>query len=350
MSLLKRISCSLAVAAVTLALTACSNAADEHEITITASVRPPETLVLPHRASAAAAAEPPCGAGATHAAALAAGLVAQRIYALELESPEVRSDRRQIESYGPLLSALARGERAAVAQAVTSLVYSHTHVVRLRVSGGGGVLADVGGPYIIAPVSGTLRQGGRVLGHYVFSVQDDLGYVKLEHRFVGLPLILRTGSRRLPVEGTLAQSAAALPDSGPVDYAGQRYEAFTVHARAFPDSALRATLLVPASASAAVGCGAVRVAELGRIGRRVWDRFITVGSPLSSYPRALQSLTGALGYVRAGSRQIAGSSTPGPSRLPASGSVRYGGTRYRVISFAASSEAGQVRVYQLIAP
>ena len=92
------------------------------------------------------------------------GLVAQRIYALELESPEVRSDRRQIESYGPLLSALARGDARRWRRRCTSLVYSHTHVVRLRVSGRGGVLADVGGPYIIAPVSGTLRQGGRVLG------------------------------------------------------------------------------------------------------------------------------------------------------------------------------------------
>jgi hypothetical protein len=295
-------------------------------------------------------AEAPCRAGATHAAALAARLVARRIYGLELDSPEVRSDRREIESYGPLLSALAGGGRAAVTQAVTSLVYSHTHVVRLRVSGRGGVLADVGGPYIIAPVSGTLRRGGRVLGHYVFSVQDDLGYVKLEHRFVGLGLILRTGSRRVPVEGTLPQSAAGLPASGPVDYAGAHYEALTLRARAFPDTALRVTLLVPASARSALGCDAVRVAELGRIGRRIWERFITVGAPVASYPRSLRSLTGALAYVRAGSRQIAGSSSPGPSRLPASGSVRYRGTSYRVISFAARSEAGQVRVYQLIAP
>ena len=120
--------------------------------------------------------------------------------------------------------------------------------------------------------------------------------------------------------------------------------------RAFPDSALRVTLLVPAAGSATLGCAAIRVAELGRIGRRIWERFITVGAPLSSYPRALRSLTGALAYVRAGARQIAGSSSPGPSQLPASGTVRYRGVSYYVSSFAARSEAGPVRVYQLIAP
>ena len=123
--------------------------------------------------------EAPCGAGATHAAALAAGLVARRS-TRRADSAEVRSDHHPIESDRPLLSALSGGARAAGTQAVTSLVYSHTHVVRLRVSGQGGVLANVGGPYIIAPVGGTLRRGGRVLGHYVFSVQDDLGYVKLD--------------------------------------------------------------------------------------------------------------------------------------------------------------------------
>ena len=218
MSLMKRMSCSLAVAPLALALTACATAArpDAASVSTAAQRQAPAAA---HAAATAPTGEAPCGTGATHTTALAAGVVASRIYKLELDSAEVRADRRQIEGYGPLLSALAGGNRAAVAQAVTSLVYSHTHVVRLRVSGRGGVLADVGGPFIIAPVSGTLRAGGRVLGHYAFSVQDDLGYVKLEHRFVGLPLILRQGARRLPVEGTLPQSAAGLPDGGPVDYA-----------------------------------------------------------------------------------------------------------------------------------
>ena len=129
-------------------------------------------------------------------------------------------------------------------------------------------------------------------------------------------MILRTGSHRVPVEGTLPQSAAGIPDSGPVDYAGTRYEAFTLRARAFPDTALRVTLLVPASAGSALGCDAVRVAELGRIGRRVWQRFITVGAPVASYPRSLRSLTGALVYVRSGSRQIAGAPAPARRSCP----------------------------------
>ena len=81
---------------------------------------------------------------------------------------------------------------------MTSLVYSHTHIVRLRVTRGGTVLADVGGPYIIAPVSGLLRVHGRTVARYVLSVQDDLGYVKLETRYIGFPLLLRRGAQRIP--------------------------------------------------------------------------------------------------------------------------------------------------------
>ncbi len=132
------------VATLGLALGACGAAANDGDRAAGLAAAPP-------------AAGAPCGSGSGQAAALAAGMVARRIYDQELSSVEVRSDRSQIESFQPLLAALAGGDRAAVGEAVTSLVFSHTHVVRLRVSTPAGVLADVGGPYILAPLSGALR-------------------------------------------------------------------------------------------------------------------------------------------------------------------------------------------------
>ena len=40
----------------------------------------------------------------------------------------------------------------------------------------------VSGPYVIAPVTGSLRSGGKVIGSFVMSVQDDVGFTKLETR------------------------------------------------------------------------------------------------------------------------------------------------------------------------
>ncbi len=186
-----------------------------------------------------------CGARAAEVLATSAGTVAERIYASEVKSSEVLSDKHQIESDGPLLSAMAGGNSAAIKAAVHTLVYSHTHIVRLRVSRGTTLLADDGGPYILAPVSGRLRSHGKEVGHFVFSVQDDLGYVKLETRFVGAPLVLRTDAGNVPIEGLVKPGPDTIPDRGPVAYRGTEYEAYSFKADAYPSGRLRISLLLP---------------------------------------------------------------------------------------------------------
>jgi hypothetical protein len=299
------------------------------------------------KGAAATGAQQPC-ATAGQVAASTASLVARRIYQLELNSSEVRADRAQIEGFAPLLSALASGNRAAVGEAVTSLVFSHTHVVRLRVTSGAGVLADVGGPFILAPVEGSLRTQGRTIGHYVFSVQDDSGYSRLEQRFVGAPMLIRREGRRLPVETTLPADAASLPTSGRGSYRGGSYQVVTFPVRAMPSGSLSISLLVAAPTRSPLSCHAVATAELARIGEHTWRRFSTVGAPPSAFVHSLGSLTGALAYVRAGSQQIAGSSAPGPAHLPLTGTVRYHGRNYTVSSFPALLAGQPARVYQLL--
>ncbi len=294
---------------------------------------------------------PPCGPAGAEVLAKTAGAVATRIYAGEVGGTATRTDRRQIEGYAPLSAALASGNRAAVTAAVTSLVFSHTHVVRLRVLRGSTVLADVGGPYILAPVTGTLRFHGRAVGRYVMSVQDDLGYVKLVTRFIGVPLVLHAGSRAVPIEGVLTPGPASIPDHGPVTYRHTTYEAYSFDRAAFPSGPLRISLLLPISSSLSKrSCAAITTAELGLVAQRISRRFPNLSpSSLPPYTRLTRTLTGGLVYVRSGSRQLAGSTSPGPSRLPDRGSVKYRGRTYGVASFSTHTSVGPVRVYLLVA-
>jgi hypothetical protein len=335
---------SLVAALLSLALVACGAAARELSSTAPAAHARGAAVVAPTIAGA------PCAAATAQTAADAAGAVARRIYTDELSSSEVFADRRQVEGYAPLLSALASGNRGAVGEAVTSLVFSHTHIVRLRVSRGGVVVSDVGGRYILAPVSGSLRSNGRVVGSYVLSVQDDSGYVKLESRYIGAPLIIRQGSRRLPVEGAFNTGSAPVADNGPVSVRGVSYQALSLDAQAFPSGPLKITLLIAPPRSSSASCAAVKVAELARIAQRMWNRFATIKVGPSAYVHVLRILTGALGYVRSGSIQLAGSTQPGPPHLPVAGAVRYQGVAYQVSSFASRTAAGPVRVYTLVVP
>jgi hypothetical protein len=277
----------------------------------------------------------------------AAGMVAKRIYAGEISGSETRSDQRQVEGDAPLLSAIASGNRTAINAAVHRLVYAHTHIVRLRITRGANVLADIGGPYIIAPVRGPLRRHGRTIAHYVLSVQDDLGYVKLVTRFLGVPLVMRAGSHGLPVEGLLP-GPPSIPDLGPVTYRGVNYEAISFPARSFPDGPLRISLLLPVSGSlVSRSCVQIRSAELGRVAQLISRRFKLSPASFPAYMKLVRTLTDGLLYIRAGSHELAGSTRPGPAHLPNSGPVTFGGKSYEVSSFAAPSSIGQVRIHLL---
>ncbi|HEY2719466.1 MAG TPA: hypothetical protein VGI52_07530 [Solirubrobacteraceae bacterium] len=294
--------------------------------------------------------QPACGAHAPEELATTAGTVAERIYAAEVHSSETDSDKRQIETYAPLLSAVESGNKAAIETAVHSLVYSHTHIVRLRVDRGSELVSDIGGPYILAPVTGRLRSHGKEIGHFVFSVQDDLGYVKLETRFIGAPLVLRTESGQVPVEGLLSPGPTSIPDHGPSAYRGATYEAYSFNAAAYPSGRLRVSLLLAVSSALATKtCDQIKSAELGLVARLISRRFTLSQSSYASYIRLTNTLTHALVYVRSGSRTVAGSTPSAPAKLPEAGPLRYHGADYEVSSFSTPAAGGSVRVYVLVA-
>ena len=258
-------------------------------------------------------------------------LVARRIYAGELHGREARLDAARVAGYRPLVAALARGDAAAVRAAVHALVYTpHWHIVRLRVTRGGGVLADVGGPHVLAPVGGTLRVGGRPVAHFVMSVQDDLGYVKLVTRFIGAPVDLYEGPpARAFVMGTLRPAPRAPADGELAQAAGARYVAATVPARAFPAGGLEAALFVP-QAQSSLSCAAIRAAAFESVARHVAARLHPLSAHLEDLASVVRSVTGGRLLVRSGTRRVVGG---GPVRLPRSGSVRYAGRLWAVSSW-----------------
>jgi hypothetical protein len=148
---------------------------------------------------------------------------------------------RRVQENGPLLRAVARRDPKATRSAIEALL--HQHIVRLRVSAGGRLLADVGGPYVLAPVTAPLRRGGRTIGSFTLSIQDDEGYKRLANRLAGLDVLMYMGGKL--VKSTVGFSPGPVPTSGPATVNGRRYRAYTFRAEAFPSGPLRITVLIP---------------------------------------------------------------------------------------------------------
>jgi hypothetical protein len=291
-----------------------------------------------------------CGTAAPEVLAQTIGWVARRIYVGEVHSSETIKDRLQVETYLPLLHALAKGNKAQINAAVTSLVYAHTHIVRLRVLTGKKLLADVGGPYILAPLSGTLSLRGHVVGHYVMSVQDDVGYVKIETHFIGAPVVLRTGAKNVPIEGLVTPGPVKIPEQGPVTYKHVIYQAYSFEANRFPSGPLHISVLVPLPAGLAEKpCSAIKSSELAIVAQRISRRLSLSPANFHTYVDLVHTDTNGLLYVRSSSHQLAGSTSPGPAKLPLHGTVSYHGRSYEVFSFSAPSSVSKVRIYSLFA-
>ncbi len=169
------------------------------------------------------------------------------------------------------------------------------------------------------PSAAALRLNGRTIAHYVLSVQDDLGYVKLVSRFLGVPLVMRVGSHAIPSKGVLP-GPASIPDGRPAHLQAT----CSIRPSPFPHApspavrcGSRCCVPLPASLSAR-SCAAIKSAELGA--RRTAD----LATASSSRPRAspptsnsCATLTDGLLYIRAGSRLLAGSTPRGPAQATA---------------------------------
>jgi len=189
-----------------------------------------------------------CGAASDRTyLSIAAGL-ARRINVGESTGGEVGRVRQSISSNQALAAAVAADDVGAVDVAVRALVFNHEHIVRLRVLRGAVVIDDLGGPFVLAPVRGTLRLGGRVVGSFVMSIQDDAGYRKLAERLVGAGVVIRYGGRTLMSD--IALGDTQLPAHGPVAIAGRHYLVASFTAGRFPSGTLHISLLFPSPPAA----------------------------------------------------------------------------------------------------
>ena len=177
------------------------------------------------------------------------GHVGERIYEEEAGSPYVQATLRHIEVDAPFQQAVAARDTQAIRAAIVGLFAAHIHVVRVRVyasepSGAQRFLYDLGGPYVLAPVHGVVRNGGKLVGRFSFAIQDDAGYMKLAQRFTGADVLMRVGPHgEKQVIGTLAPGPAHVPAQGSVEYRGQHYRAYSFAGEAFPSGPLRISLL-----------------------------------------------------------------------------------------------------------
>jgi hypothetical protein len=168
------------------------------------------------------------------------GRVARLIYTSEAGAHALVQVHR-VQRCRPLLRAVAARNPSATRRAVERLL--HEHVVRLRVSAGGRMLADVGGPYVLAPVHAPLRLNGRKIGSIELSIQDDEGYKRLAGRLAGLRVLMYMGSQL--VKNSLGPAPGRIPASGAYHYRGHTFRVYTLHAQAFPSGPLRIAVLIP---------------------------------------------------------------------------------------------------------
>ncbi len=286
-----------------------------------------------------------CGAQSGRVVASVEARVAEKIYADELAGRETLTDQAHVRGSRALTAALSAANAAATRSAVHGIVYTPGwHIVRLRVTAAGRVIADVGGPYVIAPVRGVLKHGGHAIGRYVMSVQDDVGYVKLVSRFIGVPVDLYRG--RSFLMGTLRPGPALPARESAITVGRSDYTVKVLEMRAFPSGILNVALFSPTPPRwlASLSCERVRAYAWGSIARHIAARFTPLPPHFKDLTGLVRAVTGASLFVVSGGREVAGGKLP--RGLATASSVKLAGRTHTVFSWPVSL---QTRIY-LLAP
>lgn len=235
----------IALAGVALSLSACGVAASDP------SDSPP--VAMPSRPSQAngtartAARVCPGPAAAARARAVLRG--AKRRFRIESSGSVIRADLRFIAHDSILLDALRSGDLAVARAEVARLQDSQIvkHVTRIRVLRGSRVLVD-GWPtsFDVGGSERALRdRRGRSLGRVQITIQDVIGFIKLEHKHDATEVVVRDVNGRVR---TLLPAAARLPlpPSGCVRVGRRRYAVRSFSERGFTGETLNIWLLTSA--------------------------------------------------------------------------------------------------------
>jgi hypothetical protein len=184
-----------------------------------------------------------CGGSTAETVANTVGEEGRRIYTSEISGTDVDYASNFIRTAADMIGAVMRFDPVGVRAAIVRFFRTTIHIVRVRVSRGGVVLKDLGGPAVLAPVSGSFYdESGQAIGEYLFSVQDDAGYIKEATEWTGAQVVMRM--RGHEVASSLRPGPGLLPFRGRVRYGGVDYQVFSFMATAFPTGPLRISLLV----------------------------------------------------------------------------------------------------------
>jgi hypothetical protein len=174
----------------------------------------------------------------------AIGETAKRIYREEQSGAATRVVVRDFENSRPFQEAVASDNPVATRAAIVKFFEGTLHVVRVRATLGEKLVADVGGPHVLAPIRGDVRGAhGKVVGHFLLSVQDDLGYVILAQRFAGAQTFLYENKQLLL--GSASPAPPSIPKHGEILFDGVGYYTYSFKAEAFPKGPLEVSLLIP---------------------------------------------------------------------------------------------------------
>jgi hypothetical protein len=191
-----------------------------------------------------------CAPTATATVANTVGVVGKRLVRAEQSGREAHQALRVAARYPPFVRAVRRRDPIGLRLAIVHFFHiKPLHIVRVRATTPSGhLIGDVGGPFVLAPVSRTIHSaGGRDLGRVTLSVQDDTGYIKLIRRFTGAGVVLRTAGSVVPGSSAVH---GAIPAHGRIAAGGRSFATYTFTTRAFPARSLRVAILVPVTAPA----------------------------------------------------------------------------------------------------
>jgi hypothetical protein len=236
---------AVAFLGIAIGLSACGAAASDPPAHI-ASLAPARPSQIA-RVGAHSARGCPSPTAAARARAVLRG--AMRRFQIESRGSTIRADLHYIAHDRVLLDALSSGNLAATRAEVGRLQHSQIvkHVTRIRVLRGSRVLVD-GWPtsFDVAGSERELRdRRGRSLGRVQITIQDIIGFIKLEHRHEATEVVVRGAHGRVR---TLLGAARklSLPLSGCAQVGARRYMVRSFKETGFAGEPLTIWLLTPA--------------------------------------------------------------------------------------------------------
>jgi hypothetical protein len=173
--------------------------------------------------------------------------LAQHRYLDEVEGSIAHGTLARLANDSGLIAALRSGNRARLRSYVAAEyrpVWYHWHVSFMRIARGSTTLAEAGVPFVVPGPQRTLRDhAGHAIATLQISVQDVIGFVRLNKRLDGLDTVVR-GRGASHVRTSLpAALSVHLPGQGSVTISGRRYKVTSFAEKAWGDEPVRVWIL-----------------------------------------------------------------------------------------------------------